>query len=62
MELLNNHSLYHSLVLGDTEESEVACGEDAGMIESILSAGEVVDSMIGGIPSILKSLESQLFE
>jgi enoyl-[acyl-carrier protein] reductase II len=60
MELLNKHSLYQSLVLGDTEESEVSCGENAGMIDSILSAKEVVDSMIRGIPSILKSLESQL--
>ena len=60
MELMNKQSLYQSLVLGDTEESEVSCGENVGMINSILSAKEVVDNMIKGIPSIMKSLESQL--
>jgi enoyl-[acyl-carrier protein] reductase II len=60
MELMNKQSLYQSLVLGDTGESEVSFGEDAGMIDSILSAKEVVDNMNRGIPSILKTLESQL--
>ena len=53
-------SIVKGLVLGDTTESEVPCGEDAGMINSILGAKEVVDNMIKGIPAIMKDLETRL--
>jgi NAD(P)H-dependent flavin oxidoreductase YrpB (nitropropane dioxygenase family) len=60
LELVNSQSMYQGLVLGDTAESEVPCGEDAGMINSILSAREVVDNMIKGIPAIMTDLETRL--
>jgi len=60
LELVNSQLMYQGLVLGDTTESEVPCGEDAGMINSILGAKEVVDNMIKGIPAIMKDLETRL--
>lgn len=60
LELMNKQSMYQSLVLGDVDESEIPCGEGAGMIKSILSANEVFNNMIKSIPSIMKDLKTRL--
>jgi NAD(P)H-dependent flavin oxidoreductase YrpB (nitropropane dioxygenase family) len=60
LEFMNKQSMYQSLVLGDVDENEIPCGENAGMINSILSVNEVVNKIIKGISSIMKDLKTRL--
>lgn len=57
---MTEHSMYRGLVQGDTEEGDVPCGQDAGMIGSIQSAAEVIDDMMQGISSVLDGVNSKL--
>ena len=60
LEFMNQHSMYQALVLGDTDDSEIPCGENAGLINRVISANEVVSSIINNIPSIMEKLKSKL--
>lgn len=58
--LLAEHTMYRGLVEGDTQSGEVPCGENAGMIREVLSAEEVVRSLIAGLPVVLERLQGKL--
>ena len=60
LEFMNQHSMYQALVLGDASDSEIPCGENAGLINRVISANEVVSSIINNIPSILEKLKNKL--
>jgi len=60
LEFMNQHSMYQALVLGDTDDSEIPCGENAGLINRVVSANEVVSSIINNIPFIMKKLKGKL--
>jgi len=60
LEFMNQHSMYQALVLGDASDSEIPCGENAGLINRVISANEVVSSIINNIPSIMEKLKSKL--
>jgi len=60
LEFMNQHSMYQALVLGDTDDSEIPCGENAGLINRVISANEVVSSIINNISSIMEKLKSKL--
>jgi NAD(P)H-dependent flavin oxidoreductase YrpB (nitropropane dioxygenase family) len=59
-DFVNEHSLYYSLVLGDYEDSEVNCGQIAGLIRSVASAAEVIEGIAGGVSSALEGLQNKL--
>ena len=59
-QFVDQHSQYHAQVLGDSEESEICCGQDAALIERIVGAAEVIEDMVTGIPSALEDLQRRL--
>lgn len=59
-EFVNQHSQYHAQVLGDSGESEICCGQNAGLINGLVRAAEVIEDMVNGIPSTLAELQSRL--
>lgn len=48
--------MYQALVRGDIEEGELPCGQNAAMIDTILSAAEVVQSMVRSVPLVMDRL------
>ena len=56
LEYMGAHTMYRALVQGDTEEGELPCGQDAGIISGLKSAGEIVNEMMAEIPAVLKRL------
>jgi enoyl-[acyl-carrier protein] reductase II len=59
-EFVDQHSQYHAQVLGNSQESEICCGQDAGLIKSVIGAAEVIEGMVNGIPSALAELQRRL--
>ncbi len=59
-QFVDQHSQYHAQVLGDSEESEICCGQDAGLIKRAVGAAEVIEDMVNGIPSALEDLQRRL--
>jgi len=59
-EFVNQHSQYHAQVVGDSEESEICCGQNAGLINSLVRAADVIEGMVNGIPSTLAELQRRL--
>ena len=57
---LNDHSQYHSQHLGQADNSEICCGQVAGLINEVQSAGEVVDAVVGGIAKRVEELKARL--
>jgi NAD(P)H-dependent flavin oxidoreductase YrpB (nitropropane dioxygenase family) len=60
LEFMNQHSLYQALVLGDADDSEIPCGENAGLINRVISTNDVVSSIINNIPTIMEKLKNKL--
>ena len=54
------HAAYHALVLGDSESSEIPCGQGAGMIGELVGAAEVIEKMVKGVAPLLKRLQGEL--
>jgi NAD(P)H-dependent flavin oxidoreductase YrpB (nitropropane dioxygenase family) len=46
---------YRAQVLGDYDGAELCCGQVAGLIKSVVSAGEVIESIANGLPSALEN-------
>ena len=57
---ISEHSMYLGLVQGDVDEGEVPCGQNAGIIDNIISAAEVIQSLMSEIPSVLGRLEARI--
>jgi NAD(P)H-dependent flavin oxidoreductase YrpB (nitropropane dioxygenase family) len=62
LEFMGTHTMYRALVQGDTEEGELPCGQNAGIISGLKSAAEVVEEMMAEIPSIQKRLRYKIPE
>jgi len=56
---LNGHSQFHSQHLGRADDSEICCGQVAGLIHEIKSAGEVVDDVVGNIRHRFEELKQR---
>lgn len=56
LRFLGEHTMHQALVRGDIEEGELPCGQNAAMIDTILSAAEVVQSMVRGVPLVMDRL------
>lgn len=59
LRFLGEHTMYQALVLGDVEQGELPCGQNASMVSSIVPAAEVVRSMLQGIPAVMIQLEAK---
>jgi NAD(P)H-dependent flavin oxidoreductase YrpB (nitropropane dioxygenase family) len=60
VEGLFQEPMYRALVRGDVEEGELPCGQSAGTIGNIISAAEVIESMMPEIRPVLEQLEARM--
>lgn len=60
LQFMETHTMYQALVQGDTEEGELPCGQNAGIINGLTSAAEVVKRMVAEIPSVIKGLTHRI--
>ena len=59
-DFLMEFSQYHSQVLGEVEGAEVPCGQVAGLITGVVSAAEVIQEIVNGLPSLLEKLKLKI--
>jgi len=63
-EALNNylkeHGQYQSQYMGEAEEAEICCGQVAGLINEVQSAGEIMSDIIGSINVYFEKLKCSL--
>jgi enoyl-[acyl-carrier protein] reductase II len=59
LQFLNKHTMYQALVQGDTEDGELPCGQDAGMIDDLPSAAEVIENMVAEIAPVFEELKGK---
>ena len=57
---LEEHGQYQSQHLGRAEDAEICCGQVAGLINDIKSAGAVVDEVVGNINPRFEELKNRL--
>jgi NAD(P)H-dependent flavin oxidoreductase YrpB (nitropropane dioxygenase family) len=60
LEMLTRRGQYQAQVLGDAKSAEICCGQVAALIDSVPSAGEVIQNIMAEIPSYLAKLEQSL--
>jgi NAD(P)H-dependent flavin oxidoreductase YrpB (nitropropane dioxygenase family) len=53
---LNEHSQYRAQHLGDADDAEICCGQAAGLITGVPSAGEVIESIAGRMSSLMEEV------
>ena len=59
-DFLNSHSQYHSQHLGKAGNSEICCGQVAGLINEVKSAGQIVDDLVSNITKRFDELKERL--
>ncbi|MEJ2165852.1 MAG: nitronate monooxygenase [Desulfobacterales bacterium] len=59
-QFLNEHGQYQSQYLGGAEEAEICCGQVAGLIKEVQSAGEVIGDLVGNIGACFEKLRHRL--
>ena len=59
---LNEHSQYHSQNRGNAENAEICCGQVAGLINDVNSAGKVMGDIVGNIGTQFENLKNRLTE
>ena len=57
---LNERGQYQSQFLGEADDAEICCGQIAGLINGVQSAGEVMSDVIGGISACVEDLKRKL--
>ena len=55
LELMKDHSMHDALVRGDIEEGELPCGQSAGLTKYMVSAGDVVRSVVAELATVMAS-------
>jgi len=60
LQLMETHTMYRALVQGDTDEGELPCGQNAGIIHELKSAAEVIENMMAEIPSVMEGLAHKI--
>lgn len=58
--LISTHTMYMGLVQGDTDWGEVPCGQNAGIINDIVGAAEVMQELMTGLPSVLDRIKARI--
>ena len=57
---LIEHSQYRAQYLGDADEGEICCGQVAGMIEGLDTAGEVMKEIVKSVPLLFDALKRHI--
>ena len=57
---LNERGQFQSQYLGEADEAEICCGQVAGLINNVPSAGEVMSDIIGNISACFEELQRRL--
>lgn len=57
---IKEHSEYHAQVQGDYQESEVFCGQVAGLIKNVIGAGEVIEDIISNLSFSIENLQKKI--
>ena len=57
---LNEHSQYQAQRLGDAEDAEICCGQVAGLITDVPTAGEVIDGIVKRMKSLLEEVHQKV--
>jgi NAD(P)H-dependent flavin oxidoreductase YrpB (nitropropane dioxygenase family) len=57
---LNEHSQYQAQQLGQADEAEICCGQVAGLITEVKSAGEVMNDVVKNLGSRFEELKQKL--
>ena len=60
VDFLNEHSQYHAQPLGKAGDSEICCGQVAGLINEVKSASQVFDDVVGNISKRFEELKERL--
>lgn len=56
---LGEQTMHRALVQGDTEEGELPCGQNAGIITGLTSAADVIQSIIADLLSVNESMQGK---
>jgi enoyl-[acyl-carrier protein] reductase II len=57
---LNEHSQYQAQQLGKADKAEICCGQIAGLITEVKSAGEVMDEVVKNLGSRFEELKQKI--
>jgi enoyl-[acyl-carrier protein] reductase II len=57
---LNEHSQYRSQHMGEADGAEICCGQVAGLIAEVKSAGDVMSDVVGALGSRFEELKRKL--
>jgi enoyl-[acyl-carrier protein] reductase II len=57
---LNEHSPYQAQVKGDSDGGELHSGQVAGLIKSVISAGEIIEGIVNGVPFQAEELRQNI--
>ena len=57
---LNEHSQYRAQQLGEADESEICCGQVAGLISEVQSAGDVMNDVVANISTRFEDLKRKV--
>lgn len=57
---LEQHTQYRAQYIGDADEGEICCGQIAGLIKEVKTAGEVMDDIMGTMTSRFEQLRLKL--
>lgn len=57
---LNEHSQYPGQHLGDADNSEICCGQVAGLINDVPSAADIIAEIIGNFSAVLENVKRKL--
>ena len=60
LQFMKDHTMYDALVQGDIEEGELPCSQNAGIITEMLSAVDVVRSIVAELPLVMEAMRYKL--
>ena len=61
LQFLGEHTMYQALVQGDIKQGELPCGQNAGMINDLPCAAQLIERIVADIPLIFEKLRERLF-
>ncbi|MCP4574688.1 MAG: enoyl-[acyl-carrier-protein] reductase FabK [Deltaproteobacteria bacterium] len=60
LQFMQTHTMYNALVEGDTDEGELPCGQNAGIIHGLKHAAEVIENMVAEASQVMDGLKQKL--
>jgi NAD(P)H-dependent flavin oxidoreductase YrpB (nitropropane dioxygenase family) len=60
LQFMKDHSMYDALIQGDIDLGELPCGQIAGIITELESAGDVVRNIVAELPTVIEVLGNKI--